>query len=97
MGGLQWNQGAHTSRSWFTVHEAVQYTGVDEETIRNEIRDGNLQTRRLNMNVVIVDAELERWVRVRVSSNGPVSRRSQIDPTAPRGFSVEDWLSQTDR
>jgi excisionase family DNA binding protein len=97
MGSLPWNQGVSTSRSWFTVVEAAQYTGIDESTIRKDIRDGNLQTRRLNMNVVIVDAELERWVRVRSSSRAPAVRRSQADPKAPRRFSVEDWLNQTNR
>ncbi|HZM53711.1 MAG TPA: helix-turn-helix domain-containing protein [Acidimicrobiales bacterium] len=96
MGGLLWNRGVNTSRYWFTVPEAAQYTGIDEATIRKEIRDGNLQTRRLKMNVVIVDAELERWVRVRFSSHVPAVRRSQIDPKDPLPFSVEDWLSQTD-
>jgi excisionase family DNA binding protein len=97
MGGLPWNQEVNTSRSWFTVVEAAQYTGIDESTIRKEIRDGNLHTRRLDMNVVIVDAELERWVRVRSSSRGRAVRPSQVDPKAPRRFSVEDWLNQTDR
>jgi excisionase family DNA binding protein len=97
MGSLPWNQGVNTSRSWFTVVEAAQYTGIDESTIRKEIRDGNLQTRRLDMYVVIVDAELERWVRVRSSSRAPAVRRSQADPKAPRRFSVEDWLNQTNR
>ena len=97
MGGLPWNQEVNTSRSWFTVVEAAQYTGIAESTIRKEIRDGNLHTRRLDMNVVIVDAELERWVRVRSSSRGRAVRPSQVDPKAPRRFSVEDWLNQTDR
>ena len=98
MSSLPWNQGVHASRSWFTVVEAAQYTGIDESTIRQEIRDGNLQTRRLDMHVVIVDAELERWVRVRSSSRPPrAARRSQVDPKAPRPFSVEDWLNQTGR
>lgn len=97
MHGLQWNPGVNPSRSWFTVHEAARYTGIDEETIRRDIRDGNLQTRRLGMNVVIVDAELERWVRVRSSSQAPAARRSQKSgPKAPRAFSVEDWLTQTE-
>jgi excisionase family DNA binding protein len=97
MGSLPWNQSVNTSRSWFTVLEAAQYTGIDESTIRKEIRDGNLHTRRLDMNVVIVDAELERWFRVRSSSRPPAVRRSEVDPKAPRPFSVEDWLNQTDR
>jgi len=97
MHGLQRHPGVNPSRSWFTVHEAARYTGIDEETIRGEIRDGNLHTRRLGMNVVIVDAELERWVRVRSSSQVPAVRRSQENqPKAPRPFSVEDWLTQTD-
>jgi excisionase family DNA binding protein len=96
MEGLPLNRGVNTSRYWFTVHEAAHYTGIDESTIRKAIRDGNLHTRRLAMNVVIVDAELERWVRVRSSSHEPAVRRSQIDPKAPRPFSVEDWLNQTD-
>ena len=96
MGSLPWNRDVSASRSWFTVREAAQHTGVDEATIRKEVRDGNLHTRRLNMNVVIVDAELERWVRIRSSSHVPAVRRSQVDPTVPRPFSVEDWLNQTD-
>jgi excisionase family DNA binding protein len=95
MGDLPWDQGVNTSRYWFTVAEAAQYTGIDESTIRNEIRDGNLHTRRSDMSVVIVDAELERWVRVRYSSHVPAIRRSQIDRDAPRPFSVENWLNQT--
>jgi len=51
----------------------------------------------LDMNVVIVDAELERWVRVRSSSRASAVRRPQVDPKAPRRFSVEDWLNQTNR
>ena len=97
MDGLPWNQGVNPVRHWFTVVEAAHYTGIDESTIRGEIRDGNLQTRRLDMHVVIVDAELERWVRVRSSSPVPAARRSEIDPKAPRPFSVEDWLNQTDK
>jgi excisionase family DNA binding protein len=97
MSSLPWHQGVNTSRSWFTVVEAAKYTGIDESTIRKEIRDGNLQTRRLDMNVVIVDAELERWVRVRSSSRASAVRRPQADPKAPRRFSVEDWLNQTNR
>src|ERR1700676_5369200 len=96
MAGLQWNPGVNSSRYWFTVREDAQYTGIDEETIRREIRDGNLHTRRLDVNVVIVDAELERWVRVRRPSHAQAARRSQMDPKAPRPFSVEDWLDQTD-
>jgi hypothetical protein len=79
------------------VAEAAQYAGVDESTIRNEIRDGNLHTRRLDMDVVIVDAELERWIRVRSGIQRPAGRRSRIDPETPRPFSVEDWLNQTNR
>ena len=97
MDGLSWSRGVKTSRHWFTVHEAAQYTGIDESTIREAIRDGNLHTRRLEMHVVIVDAELERWVRVRPASRAPAAHRPRIDPESPRPFSVEDWLNQTDR
>jgi excisionase family DNA binding protein len=95
MGALPWNRDVNTSRCWYTVDEAAKYTGIDQETIRNEVRKGNLHTRRLNMKVVIVDAELERWVRVRSSPQVPAVPRPQIDPTVPRPFSVEDWLNQT--
>jgi len=97
MSGLPWDRSVNTSRSWFTIQEAARYTGIDEATIRNEIRDGNLHTRRLDMSAVIVDAELERWVRVRSSSHVPAVRNSRIDPKGTRAFSVEDWLNQTDR
>jgi excisionase family DNA binding protein len=97
MDGLPSNRGVNTSRYWFTVDQAANYTGIDESTIRKAIRDGNLHTRRLAMNVVIVDAELERWVHVHTSSQVPAVRRPQIVPEAPRPFSVEDWLNQTDR
>ncbi len=52
-------------RYWLTVEEAAEYTGIEESAIRRDIRDGYLHPRRLGTKVAIVDAELERWVRIR--------------------------------
>ena len=80
MGSLPWNPGVHSPRSWFTVsREAAQYTGIDE--IDHPARDPRTATCtpvELDMNVVIVDAELERWVRVRSSSRARPTRRAQV-------------------
>lgn len=97
-------------RYWLTVEEAAEYTGIDESAIRRDIRDGYLHPRRLGTKVAIVDAELERWVRVRRSSSSSPRQhasagRSQGSssgtgqwperPSSDDGFSIEAWLQQT--
>jgi excisionase family DNA binding protein len=88
------------SRHWFTISEASEVTGIDESTIRDEIRHNHLHPRRQGTAVTIVDAELERWLRVRFSSHPQVARRSHGSPSseadsARPAFSVEQWLHQT--
>jgi excisionase family DNA binding protein len=87
------------SRHWFTISEASDVTGIDESTIRDEIRHNHLHPRRQGTAVTIVDAELERWLRVRFSSHPQVARRnngSGSNGSARPGFSVEQWLHQTE-
>ena len=89
---------------WFTIPEAADLTGIAESTIRSEVRQNYLHPRRHGATVMIVDAELERWLRVRFPSHRPVTRRSRAlgrersgsDASRARsGFSVEQWLDQT--
>ena len=96
-------------RYWLTIEEAAEYTGIEESAIRRDIRDGYLHPRRLGTKVAIVDAELERWVRIRRSSpsnrHHAPSGRSQGGspsngqwperPSSDDEFSIEAWLQQT--
>jgi len=89
---------------WFTISEAADVTGIDESTIRNEVRENHLHPRRHGATAMIVDAELQRWLRVRFPSHEPIDgRRHDGRPSsgsegssAHGGFSVEQWLNQTE-
>lgn len=104
MGGAQRNQGVAVSPLWFTISEAADVTGIDESTIRNEVRENHLHPRRHGTTAMIVDAELQRWLRVRFPSHEPIDGRRHLgQPTsgsdgssARGGFSVEQWLDQTE-
>jgi excisionase family DNA binding protein len=88
---------------WYTISEAAEVTGIAESTIRTEIRENHLHPRRHGTTTKIVDAELQRWLRVRFPSHRPVARKKMGQPVSgPAGqnsgndFSVEEWLQQTE-
>lgn len=104
MGGVPRNQGVAVSPLWFTISEVADVTGIDESTIRNEVRQNHLHPRRHGATAMIVDAELQRWLHVRFPSHEPVDgwrhlgqSPSGSEGSATRsGFSVEQWLDQTE-
>ena len=104
MGGVPRNQGVAVSPLWFTISEVADVTGIDESTIRNEVRENHLHPRRHGTTAMIVDAELQRWLSVRFPSHEPIDgrRRPRQQPRGPEGssprsgFSVEQWLDQTE-
>ncbi len=47
----------------YSVEEAAIQTSLSKSFIRNEIRDGNLKTRRIGRRVLILNEDLEAYLK----------------------------------
>ena len=78
------------TRYWFTISQAADIARISEDAVRTEIRENHLHPRRLGVTALIVDAELDRWLRVRFPSHRSTGRPakqlrppSQLSATPP--------------